>query len=112
VAEASARLGMPVDLAPGIGTLLGLCLIAYLVPRTAPIGAVLLTGYLGGAVFAHVRIGDPLFSHTLFPVYIGAMLWGGLLLRDGRMRVLFAGLPSDTTGRSGRVIEPQATTNA
>jgi hypothetical protein len=95
VAEASARLGMPFDLAPGIGALLGLCLAAYLVPRTAPIGAVLLTGYLGGAVFAHVRIGDPLFSHTLFPIYVAAMLWGGLMLRDARARVLFWGNPAE-----------------
>jgi hypothetical protein len=93
VVEASTRLGMPVHLAPGIGTLLGLCLVAYLIPRTAPIGAVLLTGYLGGAIFAHVRIGDPLLSHTLFPIYIAAMLWGGLMLRDRRARALFARRP-------------------
>ena len=69
-----------------LGVLLGACLALYLVPRTAVLGAVLMTGYLGGAIATHLRIGDPLFSHTLFPIYIGAMLWGGLYLRDARVR--------------------------
>ena len=64
------------------------CLILYLVPRTAPLGAVLWTGYLGGAIATHVRVGNPLFSHTLFPIYVAAMLWGGLWLRDARVRRL------------------------
>jgi len=58
------------------------------VPRTAVLGAVLLTGYLGGAVFVHMRVGDPLISHTLFPIYVGALLWAGLYLRDDRVRRL------------------------
>ena len=57
-------------------------------PRTAVLGAVLLTGYLGGAVCTHVRLEDPLFSHTLFPIYIGALVWGGLYLRDARVRAI------------------------
>jgi DoxX-like family len=59
-----------------------------LVPGTAVLGAILLTGYLGGAVTTHVRIGNPLFSHTLFPVYIAVLVWGGLFLRDARLRAL------------------------
>lgn len=90
VAEASERLGLPVHLSPGIGLLLLSCLALYLVPRTAALGAILLTGYLGGAVLVHLRVGDPLFSHTLFPVYVGAMLWSGLFLRDDRVRRLLA----------------------
>lgn len=90
VAEASARLGLPSEgsFSVGLGvTSLG-CLILYLLPRTAALGAVLLTGYLGGAVLAHLRIADPLFSHTLFPIYVGALLWAGLYLRDPRVREL------------------------
>ena len=90
VAEASARLGLPAGLSAGIGLLLLACLALYVVPRTAPLGAVLLTGYLGGAVLTHLRVGDPLLSHTLFPVYVGALLWTGLYLRDDRVRRLLA----------------------
>jgi hypothetical protein len=70
------------DLALGIGLLELGCLVVYLVPRTSILGAIMLTGFLGGAVLTHVRVGDPLFSHVLFPVYIGALIWGGLFLRD------------------------------
>lgn len=84
VVESFTRLGLPVHLARGIGALELACVVLYLVPRTAIPGAVLLTGFLGGAVLAHVRVGDPLFSHVLFPVYIGALVWGGLLLRFTR----------------------------
>ena len=86
VSEASARIGWPDAMTVPLGVLLGACLALHLVPRTAVLGAVLLTGYLGGAVATHLRIGDPLFSHTLFPIYIGAMLWAGLYLRDARVR--------------------------
>lgn len=90
VAEASAKLGIPASTVPGIGILLLCCVALYVVPRTAPLGAVLLTGYLGAAIFVHVRVGDPLFSHILFPVYVAALLWGGLFLRDDRVRRLIA----------------------
>ena len=90
VTESSRVLGLPVDLAPTLGVLTLACLALYLIPRTAVLGAVLFTGYLGGAVLTHLRVGDPLLSHTLFPVYIGAMLWAGLYLRDARVRRLFA----------------------
>jgi hypothetical protein len=90
VAEASVKAGIPAELAVPLGVILAACLALYLIPRTAPLGAVLLTGYLGGAVLAHLRIGDPLISHTLFPIYIGALLWAGLYLRDDRVRHLLA----------------------
>lgn len=90
VAKSLQVLGLPVDLAPTLGVLMLVCLALYLVPRTAVLGAVLLTGYLGGAVLTHLRVGDPLLTHTLFPVYIGALLWVGLYLRDDRVRRLLA----------------------
>jgi hypothetical protein len=86
VTEASQRIGFPDHLAEGLGVVLLACLALHLVPRTAVLGAVLLTGYLGGAVAIHLRIEDPLFSHTLFPVYVGILLWAGFYLRDARVR--------------------------
>ena len=71
-----------------LGVVLLVSTILYLVPQTAIFGAVLLTGYLGGAVATHVRVGNPLFTHTLFPVYLGVLLWAGLYLRDARLRAL------------------------
>jgi hypothetical protein len=62
----------------------------YLVPRTAVVGAVLWTGYLGGAIATHVRVGNPLLSHTLFPIYVAVLLWGGLYLRDSRVKSLIS----------------------
>ena len=90
VAEATAKLGLPANSAPVLGVILAACLALYLIARTAPLGAVLLTGYLGGAVLTHLRVGDPLVSHTLFPIYVGALLWAGLYLRDDRVRRLLA----------------------
>ena len=63
-------------------------MVVYAVPRTSVLGAMLLTGYLGGAVATHVRVANPLFSHVLFPTYVAALVWGGLILRDTRLRVL------------------------
>jgi hypothetical protein len=65
--------------------------VLYAIPRTAALGAVLLTGLLGGAVATHLRIDNPLFSHTLFPLYVGFLMWGGLWLRNARVRAFFAG---------------------
>lgn len=90
VAETSAKLGLPLEISVPTGILLAVCLALYLVRRTAPLGAVLLTGYLGGAVLTHWRVGDPLVSHTLFPIYVGALLWAGLYLRDDRVKRLLA----------------------
>jgi hypothetical protein len=86
--EAFGKLGYPIGLAGGIGILLLSCVALYLIPRTSVLGAILLTGYLGGAVASHVRVGDPWFSHALFPVYIGLLVWSGLYLRDQRLRAL------------------------
>ena len=88
VVEAFAHLGLPLTLANGLGILLLICTAIYVFPRTSVLGAILLTGYLGGAVATHLRVGDPLFSHILFPTYLGVMLWLGLYLRDDRLRVL------------------------
>jgi hypothetical protein len=86
VVESFTQLGYPVSIARGIGILELLCIVVYLVPRTSILGAILLTGYLGGAVATHVRVRSPLFTHTLFPIYVGALIWGGLVLRDDRLR--------------------------
>jgi DoxX-like family len=88
VVDAMARLGYPLALAPAIGVLAlaGVALHAF--PKTAIIGAIFLTAFLGGATASQVRIGEPLFTHILFPSYIAALLWGGLWLRDARMRAL------------------------
>jgi hypothetical protein len=88
VREAMAQVGYPTDVARILGAVLLACVALYINTRTAPLGAVLLTGWLGGAVATHVRIGDPLFSHVLAPVYMGALIWGGLYLRDDRVRAL------------------------
>ena len=88
VSESFVSLGYRPSIAVTIGLLELACLVVYLVPRTAIIGAVLLTGYLGGAVATHVRVEHPLFTHVLFPLYVGTALWGGLLLRDERVRAL------------------------
>jgi hypothetical protein len=82
VLEAGSALGLPgIDMARGLGILLLLCTVLYAAPRTSVLGAVLATGYLGGAVATHVRIGTPLFSHILFGVYVGVLMWAGLYLR-------------------------------
>ena len=98
VMESFTRLGFPVHLSRGIGTLELVCLIAYVIPRTAIPGAILLTGFLGGAVVTHVRVGDPLLTHVLFPVYIGALTWGGLLFR-GRLSALIGELTGSPSAR-------------
>jgi hypothetical protein len=88
VVEGTVRLGYPESVLFGLGVVLLTCTVLYLIPRTAVLGAILLTGYLGGAVATHVRVGDPLLTHVLFPVYLGIMLWAGLYLRDNRLRAL------------------------
>ena len=86
VVEGFARLGFPVSLSLAIGTILLVCTMLYAIPRTSILGAVLLTGYLGGAVASQLRIREPLFGYVLFPVYFGILLWTGLLLREDRLR--------------------------
>src|SRR4051794_31076587 len=84
--KAGEALQWPIEKMPLVGTILLSCLILHLIPRTAVLGAILLTGYLGGAIASHVRVGNPLFTHTLFPVYVAALVWGGLYLRDPRVK--------------------------
>jgi DoxX-like family len=88
VIETSEQLGIPAGHARTLGILTLVCTILYAIPRTSVLGAILLTGYLGGAVATHMRAGSPLFSHLMFGVYLGLMIWGGLFLRDERLRSL------------------------
>jgi len=88
VVQSFTELGYPVDLAVGIGIVELVCLLVYLIPRTSLLGAILLTGYLGGAVATHVRVGSPWFTHVLFPIYVAGLLWGGIYLREDRLRAL------------------------
>ncbi len=88
VLDTMPKLGYPASLARTLGVILIIPLVLYVIPRTAVLGAILLTGYLGGAVATHLRVGSPLLSDMLFPVYVGVMLWGGLYLRDARVREL------------------------
>jgi len=88
VVEGFVHLGYPAGLALGLGIVELACAVVYVIPRTAVLGAILLTGYLGGAVATHVRVGDPLFTHAFFPIYVGVLVWGGLFLRDDRLRAL------------------------
>lgn len=85
VVKATVQLGYPESVIVPLGIVLTACTVLYLIPRLAVLGAILLTGYLGGAVATHVRVGAGLFE-ILFPVIFGALLWGGLLLRDPQLR--------------------------
>jgi hypothetical protein len=89
VLEAGQQIGFPgAAMARKLGALLLVCTLLYVYPRTSLLGAILVTAYLGGAVATHVRLGNPLFSHVLFGVYVGVLMWGGLLLREPRLRAL------------------------
>jgi hypothetical protein len=88
VVEGTLQLGYSESVILPLGIVLLACTVLYLIPRISVLGAILLTGYLGGAVATHVRVGSPLFTHTLFPIYVGALVWGGLFLRDERLRSL------------------------
>jgi hypothetical protein len=88
VMQSITQLGLQPALLNVIGILLLICTILYLVPITSVLGAVLLTGYLGGAISLQVRVGNPLFGYVLFPVYIGVLMWAGLYLREPRLLTL------------------------
>jgi hypothetical protein len=89
VLEAGQQIGFPgTAMARKLGALLLICTLLYAWPRTSPLGAILITGFLGGAVATHVRLGNPLLSHVLFGVYVGVLMWGGLLLREPQLRAL------------------------
>jgi DoxX-like protein len=88
VVEAFARLGYPLGTSVGIGIIELACVVLYVIPRTAVLGAVLLTGVFGGAIAAQIRIGSSAFETYIFPLLMGLLLWGGLWLRDDRLRAL------------------------
>jgi len=89
VVQAQTQLEFPMQLTPAVGVLALVCTALYAIPATAVLGALLLTGYLGGAIALHLRVDNPLFTHTLFPTYIALFLWGGIWLRDPRLRRVF-----------------------
>jgi hypothetical protein len=88
VVEAFAKLNFPLSFAVPLGIVELLCIVLYVIPTTSILGAILLTGYLGGAVAIQLPTGNPFFGEILFPVYIGVFLWGGIYLRDARLRAL------------------------
>lgn len=89
--EGTKKLGYPAGSVLVLGIIELAALAAYLIPPARVLGAIVWTGYLGGAVATHVRMSDPLFSHVLFPIYVAALLWGGLCLRDARLRAIVKG---------------------
>jgi hypothetical protein len=88
VVTTSEQMGIPGSLARPLGIIGLVCTLLYAFPRTSVLGAILLTGYLGGAIASHFRLNDPIFMHTLFGLYLGLLAWGGLYLRDARLRAL------------------------
>ena len=88
VVEGFAKLNFPLRLAVPLGIVELFCILLYVIPSTSILGAILLTGYLGGAVAIQLPTGNPFFGEILFPVYIGVFLWGGIYLRDARLRAL------------------------
>ncbi len=96
VIRAFDELELPVRFALTLGLLEFICVAVYLYPRTSVLGAILLTGYLGGAVAVQLRVGNPLFGETLSPVYVGVLVWGGFFLREPRSRELVPLLTTNT----------------
>jgi hypothetical protein len=88
VVAATTHIGYPTGVIRALGVIGLACTLLYAIPRTAVLGAILLTGYLGGAIASKVRIEDPLFSSVLFGVYFGLVIWGGLYLRDPQLRAM------------------------
>ena len=101
VIKASAQLGYSAGQVFAVGAILLGCIILYVIPRTAVLGAVLITGYLGGAVEANFHSGTPAFSNALFPVYFAVIVWGGIYLRERRIRDI---VPFRTSQRQGNVL--------
>jgi hypothetical protein len=98
--ESMTLIGWPHDYLLMIGVIELTCVVLYLIPRTSLLGAVLMMGLLGGAMASQIRVGSPLFSHILFSIYLGLFMWGGLWLRDPRLRALFpiGRAPSSASG--------------
>ena len=90
VVQATVQLGYPENTIRPIGIILLICVIVYAIPRTSIVGAVLLTGYLGGAIATNVRVGAPLFTYILVPIYLAVLIWGGLLPRSPQLRALIS----------------------
>ena len=86
--DGTVQLGYQPHHVPIIGTIAAILLVLYVIPRTAPLGAILWTGYFGGAIATQLRVDNPLFTHILAPIYVAALLWGALYLRDPRVRAL------------------------
>lgn len=101
-----AQLQLPADMVTPLGVLELGCTLVYALPRTAVHGAILLTGYLGGAIVTHWRLGDPLWTHTLFPLYVGGFVWGGLALRWPQVRVLLLGRGGTGSDGGGEPARP------
>jgi hypothetical protein len=99
VVAGTASLGYPEDIIRTLGVVLLVCVTLYAIPRASILGALLLTGYLGGAVASHARIGSPLLTHVIFPVYVACAVWGGLVLRDPRLRHLLTEVWPSRDGR-------------
>jgi len=91
VMEGAARLGYPADTVFTMGVLLLVGAILYTIPKTSVMGAIYLTGFLGGALATHFRVGSPLFTHVLFSVYVASLMWGGLVLRNPRLAPVLLG---------------------
>jgi hypothetical protein len=88
ITKGTVELGFQPHHLPIMGTLGLLATILYAIPRTAIIGAILLTGYYGGVIATHIRLDNPLFSHVLFPVYLSILAWGSLWLKNSRLKTL------------------------
>ena len=86
--EGTTQLGYPESSVFVIGIIQLVCLVLYVIPQTSVFGAILFTGYLGGAIATHLRIGSPLFTHILFPIYVAVLIWGGLYAREPRLRAV------------------------
>ena len=97
VVQATVQLGYPENTIRPIGIILLICVIVYAIPQTSIFGAVLLTGYLGGAIATNVRVGAPLFTYILVPIYLAVLIWGGLLPRSPQLRALISSEQSEQT---------------
>ena len=86
--DGTTQLGYPESSVFVIGIIQLVCLVLYVIPKTSVFGAILFTGYLGGAIATHLRIGSPLFTHILFPIYVAVLIWGGLYAREPRLRAV------------------------
>ncbi|QHS50579.1 DoxX family protein [Edaphobacter sp. 12200R-103] len=102
VAQAQAQLQFPMQLTHAIAVVALICTLLYAIPATAVLGALLLTGYLGGAIALHLRVDNPLFTHTLFPVYIALFIWGGIWLLDRSLREVFPFTSRSEAGHSSK----------